>query len=294
MTPVLLRYFEVLNVLEKRYSLLPLRGLKIGCLGGGAMAEALFTGLIKSGLTPGDLYASDLRRERLDYLRHKLGVNPAADNRHLISAVNIVILAVKPPVVGQVMDEASTLIHSGQTLMSIAAGVSIKYIETFLKKPVGVIRIMPNTPCLVGAAASAICPGTHATETDRKRARAVFSAVGQVVEVQEGLMDAVTGLSGSGPAYMFMILEALSDAGVRMGMPRDVALLLSAQTMLGAAKMVLESGELPAVLKNMVTTPAGTTIEGLFALEKGGLRYALMRAVEEAARRSREMSGGLK
>lgn len=273
---------------------MPLHGLKIGCLGGGAMAEALFTGLIKSGLPPDDLYVSDLCRERLDYLCCKLGVSPSDNNCHLVSAVDIVILAVKPLAVGQVMDEVRALIHMGQTLLSIAAGIPIKYIETFLKEPVGVIRVMPNTPCLVGAAASAFCPGTHAAEVDRERASAIFSAVGQVVEVPEELMDAVTGLSGSGPAYMFMILEALSDAGVRMGLPKDVALLLSTQTMLGAAKMVLESGELPVVLKNMVTTPAGTTIEGLFALEEGGLRYALMKAVEKAARRSREMSSGLK
>jgi pyrroline-5-carboxylate reductase (EC 1.5.1.2) len=153
---------------------------------------------------------------------------------------------------------------------------------------------MPNTPCLVGAGASALCAGTHAREEDLSRARAIFSAVGRVVEVPERLMDAVTGLSGSGPAYMFMILDALVDAGLRVGLPRETAFLLSAQTMLGAAKMALESGEHPARLKNLVTTPAGTTIEGIFALEEGGLRCTLMKAVSAATRRSSEISAGLK
>lgn len=273
---------------------MPLQGLKIGCLGGGSMAGAILAGLIKGGLIPDDLYVSDIQEERLDYLRRTLGVNVIADNCRLVSAADIVILAVKPNIVGPVMEEVNPLIRHGQTLMSIAAGVSIKYIENCLREPVGVIRVMPNTPCLVGEAASAVCPGNYAAKADRERARAVFSTVGRVVEISEGLLDAVTGLSGSGPAYMFMILEALSDAGVRMGIPRDVSLLLSAQTMLGAAKMALQSGAQPAALKNMVTTPAGTTMEGLFALEEGGLRYALMRAVGEATRRSREISEGLK
>lgn len=268
-------------------------GLKIGFLGGGAMGEALLTGLCEHGFPPGSLYASDVRRERLAYLQEKLGINPVDDNKQLVTTVDVVVLAVKPRVAGPVLAAAGDFFRSGQTLISIAAGVPVKYIEGFFKRPVGVIRVMPNTPCLAGAGASALCAGTHAGEADRQRARAIFSAVGRVTEVSEDLMDAVTGLSGSGPAYMFLILEALTDAGVRMGLPREAALLLSAQTMLGAAKMVLETGEHPAKLKDMVTTPAGTTIEGIFALEEGGVRPALIKAVSAAARRSAEISARL-
>ncbi len=271
-----------------------LQNIKIGCLGGGAMAEALLSGLIKSGLAPGRLYVSDIRRERLAYLSSVLKINPVDDNSILAAQVDILIIAVKPSAVGRVMAEISGSLAAGCTLMSIAAGVPIKYIESFLKAPFGVIRVMPNTPCLVGEGACAVSSGTYAAAVDRDRASAVFSSVGRTAEVPEELMDAVTGLSGSGPAYMFMILEALSDAGVREGMSRDVSLLLSAQTMLGSAKMVLEKNEHPAVLKNMVTSPAGTTAEGLLALEKKGLRYALMKAVDKAAKRSKEISGSLK
>jgi pyrroline-5-carboxylate reductase len=272
---------------------MPLNGLKIGCLGAGAMAEALLTGLVKSGIPAGGLFASDIHRQRLEYLQKKLGVNPADDNRRLVEIADVVVLSVKPHIVSAVLAETGKLFRTGQTLISIAAGVPIKYIEGFLSEPVGIVRVMPNTPCLVGAGASALCAGRHAREEDLRRAKAIFSAVGRVAEVGEELLDAVTGLSGSGPAYMFMILDALTDAGLRAGLSREVAFLLSAQTMLGAAKMALESGEHPARLKNLVTTPAGTAIEGIFALEEGGLRRTLMRAVSEAARRSSEISSRL-
>jgi len=273
---------------------LPLTGLAIGCLGGGAMAQALLTGLIKSGIQARNLYVSDTRHERLDYLSRELGVNGRESNRDLVRESDVVILAVKPQVVEEVLKETGDLFQPRQTLISIAAGITTRFIEKFLPEPVPVIRVMPNTPCLLGCGASALCSGTNAGDRDRERARAIFSAVGRAVEVPEGLMDAVTGLSGSGPAYMYVILEALADAGVRVGLPRDVALLLSAQTMLGAARMVLETSEHPGRLKNMVTTPGGTAIAGVYALEEGGLRVTLMRAVEEATRRSRELSGGLK
>lgn len=273
---------------------MPLTGLKIGFLGGGTIAGALLTGLIKSGVHRANLYTSDIRQERLTYLQKNLGINPVEDNCRLVETVNVVILAVKPQNVGLVLTGAGKFFRSGQTLISIAAGVPIKYIEEFLKEPVGVVRVMTNTPCLVSAGASAFCTGAYAGEVDIRRAKAVFSAVGKVTEVNEELMDAVTGLSGSGPAFMFVILEALSDAGVRLGLSREAALFLGAQTMFGAAKMVLESGDHPAKLKDMVTTPAGTTIEGIFALEEGGLRHTLMKAVGEATRRSSALSAGLK
>ncbi|HHW44798.1 pyrroline-5-carboxylate reductase [Desulfofundulus thermobenzoicus] len=273
---------------------MPLKGLKIGCLGGGAMAQALLTGLINAGIPAGDLYVSDTRRERLTFLRKELGVHALESNKELVESLDIVILAVKPQVVADALAETGALFRPEQTLISIAAGITTGFIENFLSRGVPVIRVMPNTACLLGAGASALCAGTHATLRDRERAMAIFTAVGRAVEVPENLMDAVTGLSGSGPAYMFVILEAMADAGVRVGLPRDVALLLSAQTMLGAARMVLETSEHPGRLKNMVTTPGGTAIAGVYALEEGGLRVTLMRAVEDATSRSREMSAGLK
>ncbi|WP_027717357.1 pyrroline-5-carboxylate reductase [Desulfovirgula thermocuniculi] len=273
---------------------MPLEGLKIGCIGGGAMAEALLRGLVSGGIPPGNLYASDTRRERLDYLRRELGINTLPSNRDLAKSTDVVILAVKPQVMGEVLKEIGELFHPAQTVISIAAGIPIEFIEEHIPAPVPVIRVMPNTPCLLRAGASALCVGKHATARDQERAMAIFSAVGRAVMVPEELMDAVTGLSGSGPAYMYVILEALADAGVRVGLPRDVALVLSAQTMLGAARMVLETGEHPGRLKNMVTTPGGTAIAGIYALEEGGLRVTLMRAVEEATRRSKELSAKVK
>lgn len=273
---------------------MPLTGLKIGCVGGGAMAEALLRGLVSGGIEPGFLYASDTRRERLDFLHRELGINPMPSNRDLVRSVDIVIIAVKPQVVGDVLKETGELFSPEQTVISIAAGITTKFIEEHLAKPVPVIRVMPNTPCLLRAGASALCTGTYATARDQERAMAIFSILGRAVMVPEELMDAVTGLSGSGPAYMYVILEALADAGVRVGLPRDVALILSAQTMLGAARMVLETKEHPGKLKDMVTTPGGTTIAGIYALEEGGIRVTLMRAVEEATRRSRELSSRLK
>jgi pyrroline-5-carboxylate reductase len=172
------------------------------------------------------------------------------------------------------------------------AGITTTYIEELIKGPIPVVRAMPNTPALLGAGATAVCCGKWADEQHQELALTVFGAVGRAVPVPEKMMDAVTGLSGSGPAYMYIIVEALADAGVRMGLPRDVALTLAAQTMLGSARMILETGRHPAALKDMVTTPGGTTIEGLFALEEGGIRAALYRAVEEACRRSGQQSTG--
>lgn len=274
---------------------MPLTGLKVGFLGGGAMAGALLTGLTGSGVLSGrDLYVSDINKERLGFLRSSLGINILDENSELVRMSDVVILAVKPAVALPVIREVAGCFKTGLTLISIAAGVSTAALESVAGENAAVIRVMPNTPALVGEGASAVCAGSKAERIDVERALAVFNAVGRAVEVPESMMDAVTGLSGSGPAYMFMILEALSDAGVRMGLPRDVAGLLGAQTMLGAAKMLLESGKHPGQLKDMVTTPGGTTIEGLYVLERDGLRGALLRAVEAATGKSREMSGVIK
>lgn len=273
---------------------MPLKGLKIGFLGGGAMAGAILAGLVSGGaVDPGKLFVSDLSNERLEHLKSTLNINTVKDNRELVAVADMVVLAVKPAMVLPVVREVADALKPGQTVVSIAAGVSTAVLENALGKDLPVIRVMPNTPALVGEAASALCAGSGAGRADMEKALAVFNAVGRAVEVPETLMDAVTGLSGSGPAYMFIMLEALSDAGVRMGLPRDVATVLGAQTMLGAARMVLESGRHPGQLKDMVTTPGGTTIEGLFSMERDGIRGALMKAVEVSAGKSREISGGI-
>lgn len=271
---------------------MPLKGQKIGFLGGGAMGEALITGLLRTGvIEPSEIYISDISEQRLEQLRGKLGVNTTTDNLAIVSEADIVIIAVKPHIAASVLKEISASARPGQTFISIAAGVPISLIESCLEGPVPVIRVMPNTPCLVGEGASAVSAGKHAGEDNIKIAMAILNSAGKAVEVPESLLDCVTGLSGSGPAYMYVVLEGLIDGAVRLGLPGDIARELAAQTMLGAAKMVLETMEHPAKLKNQVTTPGGTTAAGLFALEEGALRAVLMKAVAAATQRSREMSG---
>jgi pyrroline-5-carboxylate reductase len=271
---------------------MPVGERNFGFIGGGAMAEALVAGVTGAGLVaPEKIRVSDVSGERREYLREKFGVAVTPDNTALVAGADIVVLAVKPFIIGEVLGEIGRQLSEKQIVISVAAGVPTAYIEKFFSVNVPVVRAMPNTPALVGAAATAVCRGRWATGEHLELARAVFGVVGRALPVREDLMDAVTGLSGSGPAYMYVIAEALADAGVRAGLPRDVSLTLAAQTMLGAARMILETGQHPGVLKDMVTTPGGTTIEGLFALEEGGLRATLGRAVENACRRSRQMSG---
>lgn len=272
---------------------MPLTGLKIGLIGGGAMGGALATGLVKSGRVPaGALLVSDVNVRCLRNLEETLGIRAFQDNEPVAGEADVVILAVKPDVVVPVLQSIGSLLRPEQTLISIAAGVPLVRLEKNIPGPVPVVRVMPNTPCLVGAGASAYALGSNAGPRDAARAEAVFSSVGRVVAVKEALLDAVTGLSGSGPAYIYLVIEALADGGVRMGLPRDVALVLAAQTVLGAAKMVLETGEHPAQLKDRVTTPAGTTAAGLFVLEDRSVRAALAEAIRAAAARSRELSTG--
>ncbi|KJS14677.1 MAG: Pyrroline-5-carboxylate reductase [Peptococcaceae bacterium BRH_c4b] len=274
---------------------MPLSGLKIGFLGGGAMAGAILAGLLKKGIfLPENIYITDISTARLKYLQDSYGVNTSQDNTAVVPEVDIMVLAVKPQITGAVLKEIAGVVKPDQTLVSIAAGISTAMLESYLNTPLAVVRVMPNTPALVGEGVSALCPGSQAGPGDMDRAMAIFNAVGRAVELPEHMMDAVTGLSGSGPAYMFLILEALSDAGVKVGLPRDAALLLAAQTMLGSARMLIEAEGHPAKMKEMVTTPGGTTIEGLYALEQAGLRGTLMKAVEAATRRSRELASGIK
>ncbi|RJX17124.1 MAG: pyrroline-5-carboxylate reductase [Ammonifex sp.] len=270
---------------------MPLTGLKVGLIGAGAMGGALATGLVKSGhITPDAVLVSDVDGRCLERLGATLGVRTLEENKRLVSEADVIILAVKPDMVAPVLAETGPLFRAGQTLVSIAAGTTLRTLEKQIPGTVPVVRVMPNTPCLVGAGASAYALGTHAGPRDAVRTQAIFASVGLALEVKESLLDAVTGLSGSGPAYVYMVIEALADGGVRMGLPREAAVMLAAQTVLGGARMVLESGEHPATLRDRVTTPGGTTAAGLFALEDRGLRAALSEAVSAATARARELS----
>ncbi len=262
---------------------------KIAFIGGGNMAEALIRGLIAGGTaTPDRIVVADVSADRLAHLQKTYGVMQKG-NVEAARESDIVILSVKPQVVDRVLVEIAPVIDGRKLVISIAAGIVISRIEKALKDGSHVVRVMPNTPALVLAGAAALAGGKNASGGDLALAQGIFNSVGRAVIVEEKLMDAVTGLSGSGPAYVFMIIDALSDAGVKMGLPRPLALELSAQTVYGSAKMVLETKEHPGKLRDMVTSPGGTTIEGLHALEKGKLRATLINAVEAATARSREL-----
>jgi pyrroline-5-carboxylate reductase len=255
------------------------------------MGAALMRGLIEAGIyAPPDIAAFDTDAARLKGIADALGIAMGPDAVATARDAPVVLLAVKPRAVGAALQPLRDTFHAGQTLISIAAGVTTAQLESHFSAAVPCVRVMPNTPCLVGSAASAICLGAHAGESHRAIAHHIFDAVGIAVDVEEKLLDAVTGLSGSGPAYVYLFIEALSDAGVEMGLPRDVATRLAAQTVGGAARMVLQTGEHPGPLKDMVTSPGGTTIAGVHALERNGFRGAVMDAVQAATERSRELS----
>lgn len=266
--------------------------LRIGFLGAGAMAEALAGGLVQSGSVPaGALRASDPDPARRKHLEERLGVHCSADNAAVVDDSDVVVVAVKPDKVGPVLG-ALEGDRERPLWISIAAGVTLRRLGDALSPTARIVRAMPNTPAQVHAGATAFCAGEAVRDADRAVTRALFSAVGTVWEApSEDLLDAVTGLSGSGPAYVFVILEALADAGVRVGLPRDAAATLAAQTVFGAAKLALEGGRHPAQLKDQVTSPGGTTIAGLERLEAGGLRAALYEAVRASVARARELRG---
>ncbi len=261
----------------------------IGFIGAGNMAEAMLRGLLRGNdFAPAQISASGPRRERVEELREKYGIDATTDN-HKPASAEIVVLSVKPQIMGRVLDEVAQTISPDALVISIAAGVPVAAIQARLASGTRVIRAMPNTPALVDAAATAIAGGEHARESDLADAQRIFDAVGVTLILEESQLDAVTGLSGSGPAYVFLILEALSDAGVKVGLSRRTAQLLAAQTLLGSAKLLLETNEHPGRLKDMVTSPGGTAITGLHTLEHGGVRTTLMNAVEAATKRSREL-----
>lgn len=262
----------------------------IGFLGGGSMATALVKGLLSARTTtPERIVVSDAKAERLESLHAAHGVRTTRDNGELVDSVDVLILAVKPQVIDKVLDAFGKEVRADQLVVSVAAGVPVSAIEARLPDGARVVRTMPNTPATVDAGATAIAAGTHATEADLEVARSLFAAVGRVVTLDESLLDAVTGLSGSGPAYVMLMIEALADGGVKVGLHRDTALLLAAQTVFGSAKLLLETGEHPGRLKDMVTSPGGTAIAGLHTLESGGLRRTLIDAVEAATLRAQAL-----
>ncbi len=267
-----------------------LNDLRFAFVGAGNMAEALIRGLIASGAVPAShITVSGRRRERTDRTAERLGVTAAADNAHCVAGADVVLLCVKPQVLRGVLEQVGRDIPREALVISVAAGIAAASIEAQLAPGQRVVRTMPNTGAVVRQSASAIAAGTSATERDLAVAKDIFDRVGRTVVVDEVHLDAVTGLSGSGPAYIFLIIDALADAGVKVGLSRDVALELAAQTVMGSAQLLLQTGEHPGKLKDQVTSPGGTAIAGLHTLEAGGLRTTLITAVETATRRSKEL-----
>ncbi|MBN2505332.1 MAG: pyrroline-5-carboxylate reductase [Verrucomicrobia bacterium] len=265
-------------------------GTTIGFLGAGRMATALAKGFVKGGLVQAaGLIASDCAASAREAFRRELGAAVTEHNAEVAAFARVLLLAVKPAQASEVLAEIRPRLTPDHLLISIVAGVPIAALEEAAGGAARVVRVMPNTPALVGAAACAYALGTAATPEDAQRVQALLSGVGLAWKVQETLLDAVTGLSGSGPAYAFLIIEALSDGGVAAGLPRDMATRLAAQTLLGSARMVLETGAHPGALKDMVASPGGTTIDGLHELERAGVRGALMNAVRAATAKAAAM-----
>jgi pyrroline-5-carboxylate reductase len=261
----------------------------IAVIGAGKMGTILLQALVRNGLAPGRARGSVKHGDRINGLTAKLGVAIGTDNASTVREADIILLCVKPPVIRTVLEEVGPLLTKDQLVISIAASVPTSYMENLLPAGIPVVRAMPNTPCMVGSGMTGISKGSSATAQHLKTAKAIFDTVGRTVVVDEKYMDAVTGLSASGPAYLYIILESLAEAGVKVGLPRDVATLLAAQTALGAARVVLETGDHPALLKDAVTTPAGCTIDGILELEEGKLRVTLIKAVVKATQRAKEL-----
>ena len=262
---------------------------RLGFLGAGNMSGALIKGLLHANVPSAQITASDVKTERLEQLHAAHGIRTTQDNHALVRDSDVIVLAVKPQGIDKVLTEIGAEVRPDQLVVSVAAGVPIEALEARLAPGTRVVRSMPNTPATVQAGATAIAGGAHAREDDLRVARELFEAVGRVVVLDESLLDAVTGLSGSGPAYVMLIIEALADGGVKVGLHRDTALLLAAQTVFGSARLLLETGEHPGRLKDMVTSPGGTAIAGLHTLESGGLRRTLIDAVETASKRAAEL-----
>ena len=264
---------------------------KLGFIGVGNMGEALLKGIIGSGLmSSADILASDVNLGKLSGLSSELRIAAVENNRELVRRSDIILLALKPNVIGAVLSEISSDLNRPKWCISIAAGVSTAVIEDILQTGSSVVRVMPNTSAMVHEGMAAICPGSCANEEHIRKTQRIFQAVGKAIVVHEKLMDAVTALSGSGPAFVFLVIESLTDAAVQLGLDRADAAIMAAQTVLGAGKMAVDTGEHPAILKNRVTSPGGTTAAGLHELETRGVRAAIVDAVVAAAMRSKQMS----
>lgn len=266
-------------------------GKRVAVLGAGKMGSILLQALLKEGLvSPAATQATVAHADRARSLAAKLNIKVGTDNAAAVRNADIILICVKPQVVLDVVKQIRARVTPKQMIISVAASVPTSLIEGGLKKNISVIRAMPNTPCVVEAGMTALCRGKFADQEDVDLACSLFNVFGRTVVVDEKHMDAVTGLSASGPAYIYIILESLAEAGVKVGLPRDIATLLAAQTALGAAKVVLETGDHPALLKDAVTTPAGCTIDGILELEEGKLRVTLIKAVVKAALRAKELA----
>jgi pyrroline-5-carboxylate reductase len=268
----------------------PFSKKRLAVLGTGKMGSILLRSFLeKKMISPAQVAATVRHAERAAPLAEKLGVRVSTDNRAAADGADVILLAVKPPVVVEVLEEIRGVVTPKTLVVSVAASVPTKLIEQHLGENVPVVRAMPNTPCAIGAGMTGVSSGSRAAAAHVELAKAMFEAVGRVVVVDEKLMDAVTGLSASGPAFAYIILESLAEGGVKVGLPRDVATLLAAQMMLGAARTVLETGDHPALLKDAVTTPAGCTIDGILELEDGKVRVTLIKAVVKATERAKEL-----
>ena len=266
---------------------------KIGVIGAGKIGSAIARGIVQAGLVKkADVMASDVSDALRQALAQELGIKVAADNRELCDFADIIILAVKPQIVDPVAREIGRALGHAKLLVSVAAGVPLGRIETHLAPGARVVRVMPNISCIVGAGAAGFTAGAHATAADLEKVGAILNSFGVAMAVEEKCLDAVTGLSGSGPAYVFLFMEALADGGVQMGLTREVALKLAMQTVYGAARMALASNKHLGALKDEVASPGGTTIAGIYALEKGGFRGTVMDAVASATRRSQQLGKG--
>ncbi len=267
-----------------------LRGRRLAFIGAGNMAEAIVAGLLHGGhLPPAQIIASDIRSGRLADIRNTYNVAVTENNHEAAAAADVILLAVEPQVLDEVLGEIAPAAGNAKLVVSVAAGYPIARLESHLSGTRRIVRAMPNTPSTIREGITAMACGAGLADDDVQTARALFEPIGRVVEIAERALDAVTGLSGSGPAYVYMMIEALADGGVKMGLPRETAQLLAAQTVAGAARMVIESREHPGTLKDRVASPGGTTIAGLHELERGCLRATLISAVETATRRSIEL-----
>ena len=270
----------------------PLGGLKVAVLGAGKMGGILLQAFLKSKvLEPEQIVATVGHEDRAAQLSAQWGVDVSTDNVAAAAAADLILIGVKPIQVPDLIEQIRPSLTPKKLLISIAASVRTTAIEQAAGMDIGVVRAMPNTPSMLGAGIAAINRGRFATQEQLSLAEFLFTTIGRTVVVEEKHMDAVTGLSASGPAYIYIIIESLAEAGVKVGLPRDIATLLAAQTTFGAAKMVLETGYHPALLKDAVTTPAGCTIDGILELEEGGLRVTLIKAVMRATQRARELAG---